>query len=92
VLIILQCINAAELLRMYLDYDLLEEASHLTVEYIDAVLGKGSEYLGLTSYLHAGAPAIWLPYTCIDQLMLALQETNNPILVQVQHTSSFNTH
>ena len=39
--------NAAELLRLYLDYDLLEEASLLTLEYIDAVMGKGKEYFGL---------------------------------------------
>lgn len=40
-------LNGAELLRLYLDYDLLEEAANLTIEYIDAVSGKGSEYFGL---------------------------------------------
>ena len=39
--------NAAELLRLYLDYDLLEEAARLTLEYIDAVCGSGKEYFDL---------------------------------------------
>ena len=43
----LQRLNAAELLRLYIDFDLLEEAAHLTMEYIDAVLGAGPEYFGL---------------------------------------------
>ena len=43
----LQRLNAAELLRLYIDFDLLEEATHLTMEYIDAVLGAGPEYFGL---------------------------------------------
>lgn len=44
--------NAAELLRLYLDYDLLEECADLAIEYIDAVLGRGSEYFGLKVSLH----------------------------------------
>ena len=32
--------NTAELLRVYIDYDLLEEAVSLCVEYIDAVLNS----------------------------------------------------
>ncbi len=44
---LLQRLNAAELLRLYIDFDLLEDAAALTLEYIDAVLGKGPEYFGL---------------------------------------------
>ena len=32
---------------MYMDYDMLEEAALLTLEYIDAVRGQGKEYFGL---------------------------------------------
>jgi len=39
--------NAAELLRLYLDYDQLAEAAELAVEYIRAALGAGKEYFGL---------------------------------------------
>ena len=43
----LQRLNGAELLRLYIDFDLLEDATHFTMEYIDAVLGRGPEYFGL---------------------------------------------
>ena len=39
--------NAAELLQLYVNFDLLEEAGELTIEYINAVLGIGKEYFGL---------------------------------------------
>ena len=39
--------NATELLRLYINYDLLLEAVMLAVEYIEAVLGNGKEYFGL---------------------------------------------
>ena len=59
---------------MYIDYDLLEEAASLAIEYLDAVSGKGREYFGLKTYLHCGAPAICLPYTAFDQLLMALRD------------------
>jgi nuclear pore complex protein Nup160 len=40
-------VNLAELLRLQLDHNLLEDAFNVVVEYIDAVLGKGKEYFGL---------------------------------------------
>lgn len=39
--------DAAQLLRLYLNYDLLEEAVDLVSEYVDAVLGKGHQYFGI---------------------------------------------
>lgn len=42
-----QEVDAAELLRLYLSYDLLEEAVDLVLEYVDAVLGKGHQYFGI---------------------------------------------
>ena len=39
--------NPAELLRMYLTFDLLEPATLLAIEFIDAVCGHGKEYFGL---------------------------------------------
>ena len=39
--------NAAELLQLYVNFDLLEEAGELTIEYVNAVLGIGKEYFGL---------------------------------------------
>ena len=37
----------AELLRLYLTYNCLEEAAQLVIEYVSAVLGNGKEYFGL---------------------------------------------
>lgn len=47
--------DAAELLRLYLNYDLLEEAVDLVLEYVDAVLGKGHRYFGI----EVSSPAAW---------------------------------
>ena len=46
-LLLFQRVNASELLRLYINYDLLLEAVMLAVEYIEAVLGNGKEYFGL---------------------------------------------
>ncbi|XP_015761329.1 PREDICTED: nuclear pore complex protein Nup160-like [Acropora digitifera] len=66
--------NAPELLRLYINYDLLLEAVLLSVEYIQAALGNGKEYFGLENALHATSPSVWLPYTAIDQLLLLLKD------------------
>ncbi|KAG9475798.1 hypothetical protein GDO78_003943 [Eleutherodactylus coqui] len=39
--------DAAQLLRLYLKYDLLAEAAELVLEYVDAVMGKGHENFGI---------------------------------------------
>merc|ERR1712226_1437492 len=65
--------NPAELLHVYLCFDMVTEASELSLKYIDAVLGHGKEYLGLNTALHATTPSVWLPYTSFDQLITALR-------------------
>ncbi|EPQ10536.1 Nuclear pore complex protein Nup160 [Myotis brandtii] len=69
-------VDAAELLRLYLNYDLLEEAVDLVSEYVDAVLGKGHQYFGIEFPLSATAPMVWLPYSSIDQLLQVLGENS----------------
>ena len=40
--------NVAELLRLYLDFDLLDEAARLTLSYINSVVGSdGCEHINL---------------------------------------------
>ena len=39
--------DAAALLRLYLNYDLLVEAAELVLELVDAILGKGHQYFGI---------------------------------------------
>ncbi|KAK1804685.1 hypothetical protein P4O66_020668 [Electrophorus voltai] len=65
-------VDAAALLRLYLNYDLLEPAAELAMEYIDALLGRGHQYFGVERPLSATAPLVWLPYTSIDQLLHSL--------------------
>ncbi|XP_041851953.1 nuclear pore complex protein Nup160 [Melanotaenia boesemani] len=67
--------DAASLLRLFLNFDLLEPAAELVLEYVDAVLGRGHQYFGVERPLSATSPPTWLPYTSIDQLLSALSET-----------------
>ncbi|XP_026220910.1 nuclear pore complex protein Nup160 isoform X2 [Anabas testudineus] len=76
-----KAVDAASLLRLYLNFDLLEAAAELVLEYIDALLGRGHQYFGLERPLSATSSAAWLPYTSIDQLLLALSETQTNISV-----------
>lgn len=39
--------NPAELLKLYLTFDLLTPALLLAMEYIDGVMGHGKEFFGL---------------------------------------------
>ncbi|XP_075528795.1 nuclear pore complex protein Nup160 [Dermacentor variabilis] len=67
--------DAPELLRLLIAYSRLEEATDISIEYVDAVLGKGKEYFGLTSALHANLPPVWLPHTTFDRLLVALKSS-----------------
>ncbi|KAL7862786.1 hypothetical protein SRHO_G00117700 [Serrasalmus rhombeus] len=68
-------VDAAALLRLYLNYDQLESAAELVLEYVDALLGKGHQYFGIEMPLSATAPLVWLPYTSIDQLLHSLRDS-----------------
>ncbi|XP_039860058.1 nuclear pore complex protein Nup160 [Simochromis diagramma] len=69
-------VDAPSLLRLLLNFDLLEAAAELVLEYVDAVLGRGHQYFGIERPLSATSPPAWLPYTSIDQLLQALNETH----------------
>ncbi|XP_049929502.1 nuclear pore complex protein Nup160 [Epinephelus moara] len=68
-------VDAASLLRLYLNYDLLDAAAELVLEYVDALLGRGHQYFGIERPLSATSSSVWLPYTSIDQLLQTLNET-----------------
>jgi len=69
--------NPAELLHLYICFDMVREATDLSVNYIDAVLGNGKELFGLNTALHATTPPVWLPYTAFDQLLKPLRDNQN---------------
>merc|ERR1719341_2838888 len=66
--------DAAELVRLYHGQGLLEAATGLVIEYLDAVLGKGGEYFGLETSLQANNRPAWVPWTVIDRLCLELSD------------------
>ncbi|XP_023209756.1 nuclear pore complex protein Nup160-like [Centruroides sculpturatus] len=66
--------NFPELLWLYISCDMLEDATQLAIEYIDAVRGVGKEYFGLKYALHGMNPPVWLPYTLLDMLLNSLEE------------------
>ncbi|CAB1414934.1 unnamed protein product [Pleuronectes platessa] len=70
-----KAVDAASLLRLYLNFDLLEAAAELVLENVDALLGRGHQYFGIEKPLSATFSSVWLPYTSIDQLMQALADT-----------------
>lgn len=47
VCVYIQEVDAASLLRLYMNYDLLDSAADLVIEYVDALLGKGYQYFGI---------------------------------------------
>lgn len=53
--VLFQEVDAAALLRLYLNYDHLESAAELVLEYVDALLGKGHQYFGIE---------VWSPAYC----------------------------
>ncbi|XP_070763459.1 nuclear pore complex protein Nup160 [Enoplosus armatus] len=70
-----KAVDAASLLRLYLNFDLLDAAAELVLEYVDALLGRGHQYFGIERPLSATSSSVWLPYTSIDQLLQTLNET-----------------
>ncbi|KAL4225759.1 hypothetical protein ACF0H5_016448 [Mactra antiquata] len=71
-------LNSAELLKLYIDHNLLEEGVNLCKEYIEAVLdtfkGVDSQLFQIKGCLRNEALSVWLPYTSIDKLLQALDE------------------
>ena len=59
--IVFQQTNPAELLKLYLTFDLLEEAAHLALDYIDAVLGPQKEEFALQVFHR-----LCSHYTCVS--------------------------
>ena len=78
-LIIYKKRNASELLKLFLDFDRVEEAVALAVELIDAYLGRGKEVFSLEQSLHAAgvAATVCVPVTFIDQLRYSLKNSRS---------------
>lgn len=69
--------SGPQLLRVYLDYDLLQPAAALLIEYLDAVMavlqGIDAPVFSLKGVTSHSPMSVWVPYTCADQLLGALQ-------------------
>lgn len=79
----LKLVDCPALLRLYISYDKLEDATLLAIELIDAVtgeLGDGYKDFGMKDPLRSTAPSVWLPYSSLDHILLALQKSKDPSL------------
>ncbi|XP_076451143.1 nuclear pore complex protein Nup160-like [Babylonia areolata] len=69
-------LSTPQLLRVYLDYDLLQPAAMLLMEYLEALMGvlqgQDAPVFGLKGLLDHNLMSVWVPYTCADQLLGAL--------------------
>ncbi|XP_059177377.1 nuclear pore complex protein Nup160-like [Physella acuta] len=76
-------VDVAALLRVYLNFDLLNQAASLAIEYLDVVTnllrGIDGPAFNLRGIDKPSPMSVWVPYTCLDQLMVALQENYNPL-------------
>jgi nuclear pore complex protein Nup160 len=75
--------NPAELLHLYLSFNLLEEAAVFALQYIDAVLGPRREEFAMQATLHSSSPSVWLPYSSLDHLREALQKAESTSLMEL---------
>lgn len=76
-------LDFAELLRLYLGFDKLEEAVGLALEYIEAVVGvlqgQSNHLYNLKGQLKPEPLTLWMPVTSLVQMMSALSENkSNP--------------
>ncbi|CAB4007104.1 Hypothetical predicted protein [Paramuricea clavata] len=68
--------NPAELLQLLINFDLLQEATALALEYLNAVMGHGKEYFGIEETLAGSSSPVWFPYVALDQLLAALDKVD----------------
>lgn len=66
--------NCGELLHLYVNHGLLEDGVRLACQYVDGILGHGTDQVGLCNALHSREAPVWMPYTALDKLLLELQE------------------
>ena len=66
--------NCGELLQLLVNFGLLENSVQIACDYLDAVLGRGTEEFGLPNAIHVSAPQVWVPYTALDHLKLELAD------------------
>uniref|UniRef100_A0A0B7AIF3 Uncharacterized protein n=1 Tax=Arion vulgaris TaxID=1028688 RepID=A0A0B7AIF3_9EUPU len=73
-----KALDVAALLRIYLTFDLLPEAVSLAMEYLEAlthvITGSNCPAFKLKGLDKSLPLSVWVPYTCLDQLLVALRE------------------
>ncbi|CAJ1055772.1 nuclear pore complex protein Nup160 [Xyrichtys novacula] len=79
-----KAVDPASLLRLLLNFDLLDAAAELVLELVDALLGRGHQYFGIERPLSATSSSVWLPYTAIDQLLQSLSQTQTNSIVYLK--------
>lgn len=81
--------NCPEYLWLLMSYNYIEEASILALEYLDAILGHGTEYFDIQRSLAPTPVPIYIPHNHFQNLLKILSEDKNTINSQVSNLFIF---
>ena len=77
--------NCPQYLWLLMSYNYIEEASILALEYLDAILGKGTEYFDLLRSLTPTSGPVYIPHNHFQNLLKILSEEENSCHSQVSY-------
>lgn len=66
--------NCPQFLWLLMSYNYVEEASILALEYLDAILGRGTEYFDIANSLTPTSGPVYIPHNHIQNLLKILSE------------------
>ncbi len=66
--------NCPELLRLFISYNFIEEAVNLSIEYIRAFRGTGTDYFDIRCALLPNTPPLYIPFHIFTTLLKVLNE------------------
>ncbi|KAK6972555.1 nuclear pore complex protein Nup160 [Biomphalaria glabrata] len=82
-------LDVAALLRVYLAFDQLSQAAGLAMEYLDVVTnvltGIDGPAFKLKGLSRPAPLSVWVPYTCLDQILVALRDSQNSSQASIYH-------
>lgn len=80
-----QARNCPQYLWLLMSYNYVEEATTLAVEYLDAILGRGTEYFDVQDTLTPTSGPVYIPHNHLQNLLKILSEEENSRLSNVSH-------
>lgn len=74
---IYQKVNCPEIIRLLISFNFLSEATQVSLDYMNAFMGNGTEYFDIKHHLYANCPPLCIPMHIFDYLLKALREEND---------------